>query len=75
MMSTQADILIVDDQPANLQVLAAILKKYGYHVRPAITGDLALKAAFKSPPDLILLDVRMPDMDGYEICQHLKAEA
>lgn len=74
-MITQADILIVDDQPANLQVLAAILKKYGYHVRPAITGDLALKAAFKSPPDLILLDVRMPDMDGYEICQQLKAEA
>ena len=70
----KADILIVDDTPANLTVLSAILTKQGYRVRPAINGDLALKAAQKAAPDLILLDVQMPGMDGYEVCRRLKAE-
>jgi DNA-binding response OmpR family regulator len=73
--SANADILIVDDTPANLNVLSAILGKRGYHVRPAINGALALKAAQKAAPDLILLDVQMPGMDGYEVCRQLKADA
>ncbi|HJZ45961.1 MAG TPA: response regulator [Roseiflexaceae bacterium] len=69
-----ADILIVDDTPANLNVLSAILGKRGYRVRPAINGALALKAAQKAAPDLILLDVQMPGMDGYEVCRQLKGD-
>ena len=74
-LSANADILIVDDTPANLNVLSAILGKRGYRVRPAINGALALKAAQKAAPDLILLDVQMPGMDGYEVCRQLKADA
>jgi PleD family two-component response regulator len=70
----KADILIVDDTPANLNVLSAILSKQGYRVRPAINGDLALKAAQKAPPDLILLDIQMPGMNGYEVCRQLKSD-
>jgi two-component system, NtrC family, sensor kinase len=72
--ATRADILIVDDTPANLTVLSAILTKQGYRVRPAINGDLGLKAAQKSAPDLVLLDVQMPGIDGYEVCRRFKAE-
>lgn len=68
----KADILIVDDTPANLKVLTNMLQSYGYRVRPAINGHVALKAVQSSPPDLILLDVMMPGMSGYELCQHLK---
>jgi DNA-binding response OmpR family regulator len=70
----RADVLIVDDTPANLNVLAAILGKQGYRVRPAISGELALKTAQKSPPDVVLLDIQMPDLDGYEVCRLLKAD-
>lgn len=69
-----ADILIVDDVAANLNVLSAMLTPQGYTVRPAISGELALKAAQKSPPDLILLDIRMKDMNGYQVCEALKAD-
>jgi PleD family two-component response regulator len=72
--TANADILIVDDTPANLNVLSAILGKRGYRVRPAINGALALKAAQKAAPDLILLDVQMPGMNGYEVCRQLKSE-
>jgi PleD family two-component response regulator len=72
MTLANADILIVDDTPANLNVLSAILGKRGYRVRPAINGTLALKAAQKAAPDLILLDVQMPGLDGYEVCRQLK---
>ena len=74
-LSANADILIVDDTPANLNVLSAILGKRGYRVRPAINGALALKAAQKAAPDLILLDVQMPGLGGYEVCRQLKADA
>ena len=74
-LSANADILIVDDMLANLNVLSAILGKRGYRVRPAINGALALKAAQKAAPDLILLDVQMPGMDGYEVRRQLKANA
>ena len=68
-----ANILIVDDIPANLQVLGAILKSEGYKVRPVPNGTLALQVAEKEKPDLILLDIMMPDMDGYEVCRRIKA--
>lgn len=71
---TQADILVVDDQPDNLDLLATLLTAQGYNVREAISGYLALEEARENPPDLILLDIRMPDIDGYEICSLLKAD-
>jgi two-component system sensor histidine kinase/response regulator len=66
------NILIVDDIPANLKVLGEILKEEGYKVRPVPNGMLALQVAEKEKPDLILLDIMMPDMDGYEVCRRLK---
>ena len=69
-----ANILVVDDTPANLQVLAGMLKERGYKVRPVPGGKLALLAAQRDPPDLILLDINMPDMNGYEVCGHLNAD-
>jgi len=69
-----AGILVVDDTPANLQVLAGMLKDRGYRVRPVPGGRLALAAARQDPPDLILLDINMPEMNGYEVCEHLKAD-
>lgn len=67
-----ADILIVDDTLANLQLLVSILKEEGYKVRPANSGRLALQAIAQKRPDLILLDIKMPDMDGYQVCETLK---
>ncbi len=69
-----ASILAVDDTPANLQVLAGMLKDRGYKVRPVPGGKLALLAAQRDPPDLILLDINMPGMNGYEVCEYLKAD-
>jgi putative two-component system response regulator len=66
-------ILIVDDAPENLQVLVRILTAQGYKPRAARSGKLALQAAENDPPDLILLDIMMPGMDGYEVCRQLKA--
>ena len=73
-MANSADILVVDDVSANLQVLTGMLKDRGYKVRPVPNGKLALLAARKAPPDLILLDINMPEMNGYEVCEHLKAD-
>lgn len=67
------NILIVDDNPNNLQVLSGILHAADYKVRPALSGELALRAIAAQAPDLILLDVRMPGMDGYETCRRIKA--
>lgn len=67
-----AKILLVDDQPANLDVLRQVLEAEGYRVFLAPNGEMALKNAGRVHPDLILLDVRMPGMDGYEVCQRLK---
>ncbi len=69
-----ASILVVDDTPANLQVLAGMLKDRGYKVRPVPSGKLALLAAGRDPPDLILLDINMPEMNGYEVCERLKSD-
>lgn len=71
--SDRANILVVDDVRANLRLLAGILAKQGYIVRPVPNGLLALAAAQADPPDLILLDINMPDMNGYQVCQRLKA--
>jgi sigma-B regulation protein RsbU (phosphoserine phosphatase) len=73
--AAKGNILIVDDTPANLRLLSQMLAEQGYRVRPVPDGPLALAAARAEPPDLVLLDVRMPEMDGYEVCEHLKAEA
>ncbi|MEG4504612.1 adenylate/guanylate cyclase domain-containing protein [Microcoleus sp. F6_B4] len=70
--ATPKDILIVDDMPDNLRLLSTMLASYGYHVRKAINGHLALQGAQISPPDLILLDINMPQMNGYEVCEQLK---
>lgn len=66
------DILIVDDVPANLKVLGDILKGEGYRVRPVPNGTMALQVAEKEKPDLIFLDIMMPDIDGFEVCRRLK---
>jgi diguanylate cyclase (GGDEF)-like protein len=67
------NILIVDDTPENLTVLRKILTEHGYRVRPALNGEIALKTVQADLPDLILLDIIMPGMDGYEVCERLKA--
>ncbi|TAE94536.1 MAG: PAS domain S-box protein [Oscillatoriales cyanobacterium] len=66
-------VLVVDDQPSNLRFLSELLTGQGYQVCRAICGKLALKAAIAHCPDLILLDIRMPEMNGYEVCRRLKA--
>lgn len=70
----RGNIVIVDDQPNNLRVLSGILQQAGYKVRPALDGEVALKSIKSSPPDLVLLDIRMPEMDGYEVCRRLKSD-
>ncbi|MGB3533462.1 MAG: response regulator [Microcoleaceae cyanobacterium] len=74
-MISKTDILIVDDTPNNLRILSSMLIEEGYQVRKAINGTMALRSALAEPPDLILLDIRMPEMNGYEVCTQLKAEA
>jgi len=69
-----ARILLVDDNAANLDVLCTLLEAEGYDLALASDGDLALKIASRTRPDLILLDVVMPGMDGYEVCRQLKAD-
>ena len=69
-----ADILIVDDESANLQLLSELLDKEGYQVRPTNSPQLAIDSALGQPPKLILLDVRMPEMDGFEVCRRLKQD-
>jgi signal transduction histidine kinase len=68
------NILIVDDTPANLHLLATLLQKRGCHPRAVPSGKLALQSARHNPPDLVLLDINMPEMDGYEVCTRLKSD-
>jgi len=72
--SPKGNILIVDDLAENLQFLTEILSKRGYKVRSVTNGKMALRTVRNNPPDVILLDIKMPDMDGYQVCQALKAE-
>lgn len=69
-----ADILIVDDRPNNLKLLSKILTNYKYKVRCAVNGTMALQAVRVKAPDLILLDISMPEMDGYQVCLELKKD-
>ena len=68
-------ILLVDDQPDNLRLLSKMLSDAGYEVRRALSGALALRNVDAHPPDLILLDINMPELTGYEVCETLKSEA
>jgi two-component system sensor histidine kinase/response regulator len=70
----KANLLIVDDKPDNLRLLAAILTKKGYKIRKALNGKTAINTIKMVPPDLILLDINMPEMNGYEVCQILKSD-
>ena len=72
--SNESNILIVDDTPTNLHLLSKILSKRGYKVRSVTNGQTALRAAKAKLPDLILLDINMPEMDGYEVCEKLKED-
>lgn len=69
---TKKTILIVDDEPNNLQLLKNVLSPVGYNLKFATDGVKALNAVEKHKPDLILLDIMMPNMDGYEVCIQLK---
>src|SRR5262245_46301176 len=67
-------ILVVDDTPSNLRLLVKMLKAQGYTVRPTTSGDSALRFAPSALPDLILLDILMPRLSGYQVCEQLKAD-
>lgn len=68
-------IMVVDDTKANLDLLCGMLRDAGYRVRPSPNGELALRSARHLPPDLVLLDINMPGIDGYEVCRQLKDDA
>jgi len=70
----KADIMIVDDTPENIRFLSSLLQSQGYTVRKAINGKMALTAVKSLLPDLILLDINMPSMNGYEVCKELKKD-
>jgi PleD family two-component response regulator len=69
-----ANIVVVDDNPNNLELLSGILSEQNYKVRKAINAALAIRAIQAAPPDLILLDINLPDMTGYEVCTILKGD-
>ncbi len=70
----RADILVVDDTIANLRLLTSILQENGFKARAVVSGQMALTVAHTAPPDLILLDITMPEMSGFEVCEQLKAD-
>jgi len=74
MTESRGDILVVDDTPAYLEALRGMLREAGYRVRPVTNGRLALKAVETQRPDLILLDINMPDLNGFETCEQLHAD-
>ena len=67
-------VLLVDDKPDNLRLLSTMLTENNYEVRRVTRGQMALKTAKAAPPDLILLDIKLPDLDGYQVCQVLKSD-
>lgn len=70
----KGEILVVDDTSANLKLLMDMLSSHGYKVRPAVDGEQALAAVAMRQPELILLDIKMPGIDGYEVCRRLKSD-
>ena len=73
-IAERATIMVVDDVPANLKLLGDLLGGHGYRVLSFTSGELALAAADKALPDLVLLDINMPGLNGYEVCERLKAD-
>lgn len=73
--NSRANILIVDDTPDNLRLLSQILTEHHYQVRAVTNGERALESVHLLPPDLIFLDIKMPGIDGFEVCRQLKADA
>jgi diguanylate cyclase (GGDEF)-like protein len=71
---TKGNILLVDDLPNNLQLLSDLLTELGYNVRSVTSGRMALKTLKVKQPDLILLDIKMPEMDGYQVCEAIKTD-
>ncbi len=71
---SKPDVLIVDDIPSNLQLLVKLLQREGCRVRPARSGAAAFAILEDVRPDVILLDINMPEMDGFEVCRRLKAD-
>ncbi|MBD2487412.1 response regulator [Aulosira sp. FACHB-615] len=67
-------ILLIDDTPDNLRLLAKILEAHGFKVKKTVSAKMAIQAAQLEPPDLILLDINMPEISGYEVCQQLKRQ-
>lgn len=65
--------MIVEDSPETRQLLLKVLNQRGFSARAVGSGELALRTALQTPPDLILLDIDLPDMNGYEVCERLKA--
>ncbi|MHB8111259.1 MAG: response regulator [Syntrophorhabdaceae bacterium] len=74
MTSAEPTILIVDDTPQNLDILTKMLRAKGYLIRTAISGRIALATALMDPPDIVLLDINMPEMDGIEVCRQFKID-
>lgn len=72
--SSLGSILLVDDKPDNLRLLSTMLMEHQYEVRRVTKGVMALKTAKAAPPDLIVLDIKLPDIDGYEVCESLKSD-
>src|SRR5450432_4410661 len=73
-LMVEGNVMVVDDNPANLKLLEDMLRQRGYEVSSFPRGRLALDAAIQDPPDLILLDINMPEMNGYEVCERLKCD-
>jgi two-component system sensor histidine kinase/response regulator len=71
---SKKEILVVDDTPDNLRLLSAILTRHNYEVRKALNSTQAIASAKAEIPDLILLDIKMPEMDGFEVCAELKQD-
>ncbi|MEA5418963.1 diguanylate cyclase [Spirulina sp. CCNP1310] len=71
---SKGDILIIDDTPNNVRLLSTLLTNHGYEVRGVINGEIGLRAARSAVPDLILLDISMPKLSGYDVCEALKAD-
>ena len=71
--SIKGKVLIVDDIPEDLKVLSKTLQQEGFQVRAVTSGRMALRVVHSAKPDIILLDIKMPEMDGYEVCKYLKS--
>jgi diguanylate cyclase (GGDEF)-like protein len=73
-LASKGTILLVDDLPENLQLLSELLMQLGYNIRSVTSGKMALRTLHSKPADLVLLDIKMPEMDGYQVCSAIKAD-